>query len=263
VADDLDVETLLALVGDAQGWLGLDEFRHGLLDALGRAVPAEWISLNDIGPEPESTVVVIDPPFPPEDHERFAALAHQNPLIERFGRTGDGRAYRFSDVVSADELHGLELYRSFYGPIGLEHQIAFTLPHPPTRLLGVALSRRDEDFSDSERALLDRARPFLIQAYRAAIEHSRLEDELERRRRATDPSAPDGFLDVALAARGLTPRESEVVRWVALGRSSAAAAEALGISPRTVDKHLERAYAKLGVNGRSQAAALAWSLIEN
>jgi DNA-binding CsgD family transcriptional regulator len=258
-----DVEELLSLVGDAQGLLGLGEFRHGLLEALGRVVPADWISLNDIGPEPESTVVVIEPPFPPEDHELFAGLAHQNPLIERFARTGDGRAYRFSDVVSADELHALELYRRFYGPIGLEHQIAFTLPHPPARLLGVALSRRDRDFTDRERDLLDRARPFLIQAYRAAVEYSRLEDDLARRRRASDPTAPDGLLDVALAGRGLTPRESQVVRWIAVGRSSAAAAEWLGISPRTAEKHLERAYAKLEVEGRSQAAAVAWSLIEN
>jgi DNA-binding CsgD family transcriptional regulator len=258
---DDSVETLLALVGETHGLLELDEFRNGLLSALARAVPCDWISLNDIGPEPEDTVVLIEPPFPPEDHELFASLAHENPLIERFRRTGDGRAYRFSDVVTPQELHGLALYRQFYAGLGLEHQIAFTLPHPPTRLLGVALSRREHDFTDGERLLLDRSRPFLIQSYRAAIEHTRLEAELVRARRATDPEADDSALILALAARHLTPREAQVTCWIALGRSNRAIAEALGLSDRTVEKHLERAYEKLGVKSRSEASALAWSLI--
>jgi hypothetical protein len=72
---------------------------------------------------------------------------------------------RLSDVASRDEFRALEIYRELYGPLGLEHQIAFTLPQGPPRLLGVALSRRDRDFSDAERDLLGRARPFLIQGY--------------------------------------------------------------------------------------------------
>src|ERR1700738_232342 len=163
---------LLELIGDVQGLLSLDEFRRGLLSALSLAVPADWVSLNDIGPDPESTVVVIEPPFARQDHALFARLAHQNPLIERFAATGDGRAYRFSDVVSSEQLRSLDLYREFYGPLGLEHQVAFTLPHPPMRLLGVALSRREDDFSDQERDLLNQARPFLVQAYRNAVEHT-------------------------------------------------------------------------------------------
>ncbi len=54
----------------------------------------------------------------------------------------------------------------------------------------------------------------------------------------------------------LTERESEVLLWVGRGKSSRDIGEILGTSPRTVDKHLEHAFVKLGVENRAAAAAL-------
>ncbi|MCG5240911.1 response regulator transcription factor [Azospirillum doebereinerae] len=55
----------------------------------------------------------------------------------------------------------------------------------------------------------------------------------------------------------LTAREAEVLMWVANGKPNRDIAEILGLSPRTVDKHLEQIYAKLGVENRAAAAAMA------
>ena len=55
----------------------------------------------------------------------------------------------------------------------------------------------------------------------------------------------------------LTQRESEVLMWIARGKSNRDIAEILTLSPRTVNKHLEQVYAKLGVENRAAAAALA------
>jgi DNA-binding response OmpR family regulator/DNA-binding CsgD family transcriptional regulator len=55
----------------------------------------------------------------------------------------------------------------------------------------------------------------------------------------------------------LTQREAEVLLWVARGKSNRDIAEILTLSPRTVNKHLEQIYAKLGVENRTSAAALA------
>jgi DNA-binding response OmpR family regulator len=55
----------------------------------------------------------------------------------------------------------------------------------------------------------------------------------------------------------LTQRESEVLIWIARGKSNRDIAEILNLSPRTVNKHLEQIYAKLGVENRASAAALA------
>jgi DNA-binding CsgD family transcriptional regulator len=54
---------------------------------------------------------------------------------------------------------------------------------------------------------------------------------------------------------GLTPREQQIVAWVARGKTNAQIAELLWISPTTVRKHLENVYAKLGVRTRTAAAA--------
>ena len=55
----------------------------------------------------------------------------------------------------------------------------------------------------------------------------------------------------------LTQRESEVLMWIARGNSNRDIAEILNLSPRTVNKHLEQIYSKLGVENRASAAALA------
>jgi DNA-binding NarL/FixJ family response regulator len=56
---------------------------------------------------------------------------------------------------------------------------------------------------------------------------------------------------------GLTTREGEVLSWLSKGKTNRDIAQSLGLSPRTVDKHLEQIYAKLGVENRTAAAAIA------
>jgi DNA-binding CsgD family transcriptional regulator len=55
----------------------------------------------------------------------------------------------------------------------------------------------------------------------------------------------------------LTPRESEVLRWIGEGKTNAEIGVLCGISPRTVGRHCENLYAKLGVESRHAAALFA------
>lgn len=55
----------------------------------------------------------------------------------------------------------------------------------------------------------------------------------------------------------LTTREAEVLLWTARGKSNRDIGTILGLSPRTVNKHLEQIFAKLGVDNRTSAALLA------
>ncbi len=75
---------------------------------------------------------------------------------------------------------------------------------------------------------------FRIMETRSSTEESRLRDRL-----------------------GLTAREAEVLLWVGHGKGTRDIAEILGMSPRTVQKHLEQIYSKLGVENRAAAAAIA------
>lgn len=60
---------------------------------------------------------------------------------------------------------------------------------------------------------------------------------------------------------GLTKRESEVLKWLAEGKSNAELGEILGVAPGTVKIHVQHVLAKLCVPNRSAAAAMAsgWS----
>lgn len=60
-----------------------------------------------------------------------------------------------------------------------------------------------------------------------------------------------------LVSLGLTPRETEVLRWLIQGKSIAEIAAILSISPRTVSKLLTRVYRQLGVENRHAAVATA------
>ena len=60
--------------------------------------------------------------------------------------------------------------------------------------------------------------------------------------------------------RPLTRREAEVLSWVARGKSNAEIAAILQVCTKTVDKHLERVYPKLGVENRTAAASHAQTI---
>ena len=246
---------LLALAEDVIGLTDLDEFRTGLLEALRRAVPSEYASLNDLGPEPDDATVIgiPEPALTPESVEAFVRHREENPIARYFARTRDGRAYRFSDLITRRELRALALYQQVYAPLGIEHQIAFTLPTSPNRLLAVALSRTEHNYTNRERELLNRARPLLIQTFRNAIAQHELQTKLTRTRDGTD-------MTDALINAGLTDREAQIINQLAHGQSKRDIATTLNISTRTVAKHLERCFGKLDVNTQSTAAAKAWAL---
>lgn len=82
----------------------------------------------------------------------------------------------------------------------------------------------------------------------------------ERLGAAPDVEHIDG-LDAAgspAGAHGLTPRELEVLRLVAAGKTNKAAAAELSLSERTVDRHLSNIFTKLDVSSRSAATAYAY-----
>ena len=75
----------------------------------------------------------------------------------------------------------------------------------------------------------------------------------------TDLSEALRAVESLIAAFRLTQREAEVLYWVVRGKTSKDIGDILGSSPRTVDKHLEHVFEKLGVETRTAAANLAMS----
>lgn len=79
--------------------------------------------------------------------------------------------------------------------------------------------------------------------------------------RSSRPALSEQQAQQELAQRfQLTSRELEVLHWVACGKTNRDIGDILGLSPRTVNKHLEHVYVKLGVETRTAAAAVAMSV---
>jgi len=100
--------------------------------------------------------------------------------------------------------------------------------------------------------------PQLIQAFGRKVEFSMLSplgpNELLFRLSEIIEGGDEQLLQRML---GLTGREADVLLWISRGKSNREIGEILSISPRTVNKHLEQVFVKLGVENRASAAARA------
>ncbi len=151
-------------------------------------------------------------------------------------RGGPGYPLRISDLISRSEYHRRTVYGELFRSLGVEHQVAFSVPVDSERLLCVAVDRKRRDFLAADVDRLDALRRPLA-AGAARVGH------LDRL-----------FTDVPAAAE-LSSREADVLSLVASGLTNDQVGRRLGISARTVDKHLEHIYTKTGLRNRTEAAA--------
>lgn len=172
----------------------------------------------------------------PEALAAFARYGADDTLV-RHTTTGSGEPLRSSDLQSRAARHRMGAYAEVYRPLGAEYQLAMAFPagYGPggRRSVCLAVNRSGGDFSD-------------VDLEAAALLRGRLSRTFDRL--APPPPA---------VASGVTPRECAVLDLLARGLTDQQISHRLGISPRTVDKHLEHAYPKLGVHGRVHAAT-AW-----
>ncbi len=94
----------------------------------------------------------------------------------------------------------------------------------------------------------------------AALELEAARDVFEQLGAAPDLARADSLTRRAASvdARGLTPRELQVLRLLAAGRTNKTIAAELVLSERTVDRHVSNIFTKLGVSSRSAATAYAY-----
>jgi DNA-binding CsgD family transcriptional regulator len=200
------------------------------------------------------------------DRAAFDRHFREHPLVRFHGYDGGRVAWRISDSVPFARFRNTALYDEYYRRVGLDHALALPLYVDARWLVSFVFNRKGRDFSERDRAVLDLARGALAALYRRALALEQLRSNATDLREQLGTVAagidrpPAQAVDVPPVALPLTPREREVLRWVAAGKTDRDIAAILGISPRTVHKHLQHVYEKLGVETRTAAAmrALAW-----
>jgi DNA-binding CsgD family transcriptional regulator len=177
-----------------------------------------------------------------EDKACFDRHFSEHPLV-RYHAVQRGRGtHRISDSVPFARFRHSALYSEYYRRIGIDHVVAVPVVVNEDVLVSFVLNRRRSDFSDRDRELLDQVGPVLSRLF-AALHGS-------GRTGGQEPSA--------WALRALTPRERDVLAWLAGGKTDRDIGAILGCSHRTVQKHLQRIYEKLGVETRTAAVMRAF-----
>ncbi len=172
-----------------------------------------------------------------EDRACFDRHFSEHPLVRYHAVQRGCGAHRISDSTPFVRFRHSALYSEYYRRIGIDHVVAVPIEVDDDVLVSFVLNRKGRDFSDRDRELLDRVGPVLSRLFAALRAPSR-----------TGPPAPAVRNDLAL-----TPRERDVLGWLAGGKTDRDIGAILGCSHRTVQKHLQRIYEKLGVETRTAA----------
>lgn len=237
-----DVSAALALVAELGAVDEPEDVAARALPALRVLLGADAASFSG-GVRDGDAVWRFDPEdaMQPVGDDELEARVAGHPVVSRMLQTGDGRATRVSDVISQRRFEQLPIYRDRFRPTGLRYQLLAGIALTPPLPSGIGVARVGSDFGERERILLELLRRPLVTVFRnrlARVAARRLE------------------IDTARAeALGLTEREIDVVGHLARGLTDRSIARQLSISVRTVEKHLEHAYRKLGVTGRREAVA--------
>ncbi len=187
------------------------------------------------------------------DHERLfkkyeSPFREYLPTHPGFRISSVNRCTILSDLIRPSVFERTELYNEYYRHLGIQSQLFTELPAPAGARYYFMLSRTGQDFAERDRFMLGLLKPHVIQAYRNVMELHRYREKVALFEK--DEDFPE------LRVYGLTRREAVILNWAAKGKTNADIAMILDISKRTVEKHFERIYEKLGVETKMAAVSV-------
>jgi DNA-binding CsgD family transcriptional regulator len=200
-------------------------------DASGRSDFQTW-------PEVDFSPAADLPPW----HQ--AENLDRHPLIRWFATTQDPTAQAIDRVPSRiASQRDRDFTNEYMRPVGIERQLSLPVVIRGISYEAFVLGRSDRDYTDDELALARQLQRLIVGLHRTT---SRV------------ASSPMRTAMCSAAGRaGLTATELAVINLLADGHTAYGIAHRLARSPRTVNKHLENIYRKLGVNDRLRAVAVA------
>jgi DNA-binding NarL/FixJ family response regulator len=217
-----------------------------------------------VNPEPVTVVVADDQAAV---REGLVLLLGTLPGIVVAGEASDGQ--RAVDVVAATDPQVVLMDLNMPGCDGVEATRRIRAAHPRTQVVVLTTYSDDDSIigalqagalgyltKDATRAEIGRA-VLAAAAGQAVLDpgvQQRLLSAAARAAALRDAEPPDDQ-----AEGDLTPRESEVLRLIAAGRSNREIAKALFLSEATVKTHVNRIFAKTGSRDRSQAVRYAYA----
>jgi len=232
-----------ALHAIGEGCVRPDDFGRRGVQCLPRLVASELTTLSVCNLDDGHRHVVSDRPgsIGARELALFDRHFHEHPLVREHARNPRAVTRRITDLLPEREFRETALYNDYYRAIRLDHVMAVPIHVDRRLLVSFVFNRAKRGFSPAERDALELIRPHLGNLYRLCVALGR-----------------SGWAPAS--AWQLTPREQDVLRWLSAGKTDRDIGEILAISTRTVHKHLQRIYEKLGVETRTAAVARAHGL---
>jgi DNA-binding CsgD family transcriptional regulator len=228
-----DLRRVFGFLGTVRAGSPDDPLPRSTLIALRDVIGADEAEYFELG-KPDRAVIALttsdDVESVPGTDEAMLAFGGQNPVGWRRFLPAHG-AMRLSARIRRREFERLAFFGEFMAPNGLRDILKIWLVSDSNSAACVQLWRRSRDFSRREQDLLGVLQHDLIRLRALGL--------------AGATTRPPG-------AGALTAREAEVLIWAVRGHSHEEIARRLGTSTGTVGKHLEHAYATLGVRSRAQ-----------
>jgi DNA-binding CsgD family transcriptional regulator len=208
---------------------------EGIVDAMTRLTAATWFSADEVYPETGRIVHKVGRNLESyrELLEGVVQFGHENPVVAHLANEF-APALRISDFMSFKEFSRTGYYSEVLVKLTGYRDQAAVLTRLPHCLLGFTLNRETQ-FTEEEKMILELLQPHLERVLYRATEYLAL------------PANPP-----------LTPREREVLHWLAEGKRDEEISVILRMKPRTVHQHVRAILRKLDVETRTAAAAVAW-----
>ena len=208
-----------------------------LHESFGCQVSWNWMDPGD------NMGFVLHVPMPgwpsPQVRRELATTVAHHPVLRWYGVAGDMAAMSIGRVPRALVTdQGRALVCDHLLPIGMEQQMSVPYRLGSQHHRAFILARGGRDFSQEDLHVARQLQPLL----------RLLDRQCTVLERGADAEGPD---------LGLTGRELAALRLLADGLTAYAIGRRLGISPRTVHRHLQNVYRKLGVSDRIRAVVVA------
>lgn len=233
-----DLRAALGVLGSiGDHCTGRGDFARFAVQLLPELVPSELTTLSVCDLDTGHRNVVCDQPgaISRRDLEVFDHYFFDHPLVREHGRNFSAVTRRIEDLIPGGAFQRTALFNDYYRAIRIDHVMAVPIHVDRRFLVSFVVNRRGRGFSERDRDCIEAIRPQLGHLYRLSTSSS-------------------GCGEASLQAdASLTAREREVLEWLSAGKTDKDIASILMISPRTIHKHLQRIYEKLGVENRTAA----------
>ena len=213
------------------------EFARRGVQCLPRLISSELTTLSVCNLDSGHRRVVCDQPgaISRRELEVFDRYFFDHPLVREHGRNAAAVTRRIEDLLPGSAFQRTPLFNDYYRAIRIDHVMAVPIHVDRHVLVSFVVNRSKRGFSDRDRERVEVIRPHLGHLYRLSARTTRNDASL------------------AEIETPLTARERDVLNWLGAGKTDKDIAAILAISPRTVQKHLQRIYEKLGVETRTAA----------